>query len=99
MSKTVTSVTTACHSKADNNYLYVLKDFTRFSPQLNDAGISAGVPRSVLTVTITLLYTMLCSDEKSRIEYQLIFLQLVKNNWSTDLTSGVRPRLHSTSLH
>ena len=54
-----------------NNYLYVLEDFRRFSPQLDDAGVSASVPRSVLTVAITLLYTMLCSDEKSRIEHQL----------------------------
>ena len=45
----------------------VLKDFTRFSPQFDDARVFACYPSSVLSVAITLLNTMFRRDEKSRV--------------------------------
>ena len=51
----------------------VLKDFTRFSPQLDDARVFACFPRSVfLDVAITFLKAMLRGDEKSRILFYFI---------------------------
>ena len=50
-----------------------LKDFRRFSPQLDDARVFACFPRSVfLDVAITFLKAMLRGDEKSRILFYFI---------------------------